>query len=176
MSAPNELNLDDSVLEFVGILVTARPIYGWGWTEGNDDRTNSVPVEEPTSSFQVRIAEFFVWNQVRRGAIAQVEQPGHIYDGCWLLFYTRGIDWSDFVHRIADYNFHIGRDRPTLYPPTHNPGMAKGSPLPRFGTCSSIWGFGQIAASQEHIDIYEQERRKEWERAKGIKPHGSPPI
>jgi len=168
MSTPGgDSYLDDSVLEFIGRPVAARTIYGWGWGEGHDDRTDSVPVEVPVS-FQFRVVEFFDWNHERRGGICRVEQPGHIYDTHWVLFYTRVCGCFDFAHRIAHYNFHIGRNRPSLYPPNHNPRMAEAWPLPRFGDCPSVWGYGQIAASQQLIDAYDQERRKKWEHERNI--------
>ena len=74
MSTPGGYSrLDDSVLEFVDRLAAARTVYGWGWGEGHDDRTDSVPVDMPPS-FQFRVAEFFDWNQERRGGIGRIEQ------------------------------------------------------------------------------------------------------
>jgi hypothetical protein len=48
------------------------------------------PVEMPTL-FHFQIAEFFDWNGERRGGIGQIEEPEHIYDGYWLLFYMRQV-------------------------------------------------------------------------------------
>jgi len=163
MSTPGgDSRLDDSVLEFVDRLAAARTFYGWGWGEGHDDRTDSLHVDVPPS-FQFRIAEFFDWNQERRGGIGRIEQPGHIYDGHWLLFYTRVCGCFDFLQKIADYNFHIGRNRPSLYLPTKEPRMAEAWPLPCFPDCSSLWGYGRIAASLNVVDRFERERLEKWE-------------
>ena len=168
MSTPGgDSRLDDSVLEFVGRLVAARTIYGWGWGEGHDDRTDSVPVDMPPS-FQLRVAEFFNWNQERRGGIGRVEQSGHVYDGHWLLFYTRVCGCFDFVQKIADYNFHIGRDRPSLYPPTKEPRMAEAWPLPCFRDYSSLWGYGRIGATLDVVERFERERLERWENERRI--------
>jgi hypothetical protein len=87
MSTPGgDSRLDDSVLEFIGKRIFARTFYGWGWAEGDNERTNSVPVKVPTS-FHFQIVEFIDWNDERRGGIGHIEEPGHIYDGYWLLFY-----------------------------------------------------------------------------------------
>lgn len=163
MSTPGgDSRLDDSVLEFIGNLAAAKTIYGWGWVEGSDDRTDSAPVEVPPS-FEFRLSEFFEWNQERRGGIGQIEQSGHIYDGHWLLFYIRICGCFDFVHKIADYNFHIGRNRPTLYPSTKDPRMAEAWPLPCFPACSSVWGFGRIAARFDVVEHFEKERLERWQ-------------
>lgn len=161
MSTPGgDARLDDSVLEFVGRLVVGRTTYGWGWGEGHDEREDSVPVDVPPS-FQFRVADFYDWNQERRGGTGRIEQRGHIYDGHWVMFYTRVCGCFDFVNKLAYYNFHIGRNRPSLYPPSHNPRMAEAWPLPCFGDGLSVWGYGQIAASQEIIDAYDKEQRKQ---------------
>ena len=164
MSTPGgDSYLDDSVMEFIGRQVSAKTLYGWGWVEGRGDRTDSRTVEVP-ESFQFRVVEFFDWNQERRGGIGRIEQPGHIYDAQWVLFYTRVCGCFDFVRNIAYYTFHIGRNRPSLYPPNHNPRMAEAWPLPRFEDCSSVWGYGQIAANEQLIEAYDQERMRQWER------------
>ena len=164
MSTPGgDSQLDDSVLEFIGRPVAARTIYGWGWGEGHDDGTDSAPVDVALS-FQFRVAEFFDWNQVRRGGIGHIEQLGHIYDGHWVLFYTRVCGFFDFVHKIADYNFHIGRNRPSLYPPTKEPRMAEAWPLPCFPACTSVWGYGRIAASLDIVERFERDRLERWQR------------
>jgi hypothetical protein len=163
MSSPGGNSyLDDSVLEFIARLACAKPVYGWGWTEGSGERTDTVPVEVPTA-FQFRVAEFFDWNGERRGGIGHVEQPSHIYEGYWLLFYTRVVGCFDFAQKIADYNFHIGRNRPSLYPPTKDPRMAEAWPLPCFSGCPSVWGYGRIAATAELIEHFEQARLEKWQ-------------
>jgi len=163
--------LDDSVTDFVGKHACARPVYGWGWGEGNDERTDTVPVEVP-SPFMFRVSEFFDWNGERRGGIGRIEQAGHIYEGYWLLFYTRQVGCFDFSWRIANYNFHIGRNRPSLFPPSKDPKMAEAWPLPCFDCCSSIWGYGRIGVSAEAIDNFERERLAKWdiERRAGQEP------
>jgi hypothetical protein len=100
MSTPGgDSRLNDSVLEFIGKRIFARTIYGWGWAEGDNERTNSVPVEVPTS-FHFQIVEFFDWNDERRGGIGHIEEPGHIYDGYWLLFYMRQCSCFGFLAKL----------------------------------------------------------------------------
>ncbi len=146
--------LDDSVLEFIGKRVCARPVYGWGWSKSGDGTNfvNSVPVEIPTV-FHFLIASFFDW----------IEEPEHIYDGYWLLFYTRHVGCFDFSSRIADYNFHIGQNQPSLFSPSKNPQMAKAWPLPNFPNCSSVWGYGRIGMTNDVITNFEEERLKKWQ-------------
>lgn len=164
MSTPGgDARLDESVLEYIGRVVFARTGFGRGWGEGHDEREDSVPVEV-APSFQFRLAEFYDWNDERRGGIGRIEQPGHIYNGHWMLFYTRVCGCFNFVDQITYYNFHIGRNRPSLYPPSHCPKMAEAWPLPNFGDGLSVWGYGQIAASQELMEAHEKERAIERER------------
>ena len=163
MSTPGgDSRLDDSVLEFIGKRIFARTFYGWGWAEGDNERTNSVPVKVPTS-FHFQIVEFIDWNDERRGGIGHIEEPGHIYDGYWLLFYMRQCGCFDFFSKIADYNFHIGRNRPSLFPPSKDLQMAEAWPLPNFPNCSSVWGFGRIGITSDVITIFEEERLKKWQ-------------
>jgi hypothetical protein len=173
MSNPGRISrLDDSVTDYIGNIACARPIYGWGWAEGNNERSDTVPVEVP-GDFDFRIIQFFDWNGYRRGGIGHIERAGHIYDACWLLFYTRHVGCFDFSKRIADYNFHIGRDQPSLYPPSKDPKMAEAWPLPCFARCSSTWGYGKIAMSREAIETYECERLEKWQAEKRIRKNKS---
>ena len=166
MSTPGgNCSLDDSVLGFINQLVYARPMYGWGWGEDNGDRKDILPVEVPPP-LQLRIAEFFDWNGERRGGLGQIEEPGHVYHGQWLLFYTRHVGRFDFTHNISYYNFHIGQTRPSLYPPAKDPEMGAAWPLPCFTDCTPVWGYGQIAANAEAIARFEKEQAKKWQREK----------
>jgi hypothetical protein len=149
-------NLDDSVLAFIDKSVCTQPVYGWGWAEGYEEKQEFSPAEVP-NPFSFRIAEFFEWNGERRGGIGQILEANHIYDGFWFLFYTRHIGCFDFVHRIGNYNFHIGSRRPSLYPPSHDPMMAERWPLPRFADCPSIVGYGRIGVSREVMENFEGE-------------------
>ena len=93
---------------------------------------------------------------------AQAVEPNHLLVRKRVLFQHR----IDFVQKIADYNFHIGRSRPSLYPPTKEPRMAEAWPLPYFRDCSSLWGYGRIAATLDAVERFERERseRREHER------------
>lgn len=164
MSTPGgDARLDDSVLHYVGQIVCARPVYGWGWGKGSDDGMNSHPIDVPPS-FHFRLTEFFDWNNERRGGIGQIEQSGHIYDGQWMLFYTRLCGCFDFIHKISDYNFHIGVNHPSLYPPSKDPKMAEAWPLPCFPHCEAVWGYGRIGATEQIIEDFEKRRLEQWRK------------
>src|SRR5450631_2615477 len=68
-----------------------------------------------------------------------------------------------FFSKIAEYNFHIGRNRPSIFPPSKNPQMAEALPLPNFPNCSSVWGFGRIGMTTDVIINFEEERLKKWQ-------------
>jgi hypothetical protein len=40
--------------------------------------------------------------------------------------------------------------------------MAEAWPLPCFGNCLSVWGFGRIAATLDAIEGYEREQFENW--------------
>jgi len=141
-------------MAFVGHLVFAAPFYGWGWS--------GMDVPDP---FQVRVAEFFDWNGVRRGGIGRIEQSGHNNNGHWLLFFTRIVGCFNFVDHIAHYNFRIGTTRPCLLAPASNLQLASTMPLSHFPSSSEVAsGYGWIAANQGiverlHRGLYENEDR-----------------
>jgi len=161
--ALSSCQLDDSVLSHLGQEVCARPIYGWGWTEGEGNRTALTCVEVPPV-FHFIVESFFDWNSERRGGIGQIHQPEHPHDGKWLLFYTRVRGVYNFDSVIADYNFHIGITKPDLHPPSHDPEMALRWPLPHFPDCRSIWGFGRIGSTHEIVVSFEEGQIREWKK------------
>jgi len=148
--------LDDSVLSFLGQEVCARPVYGWGWADGEDGRENTCPVEVPPV-LRFIVETFFDWNGERRGGIGRISEGDHPYHNKWVLFYTRVVGTFDF----ADYNLHIGANQPSLYPTSHDPRMAEAWPLPCFPGCRCIWGYGRIASTHQAIIGFEARRLRE---------------
>jgi hypothetical protein len=158
--------LDDSVLSHLGQIVCARPIYGWGWAEGEKiegKRTNFSCVEVPPV-FHFNVERFFDWNGKRRGGVGQIRELGHPHDGKWLLYYTRVCGAFNFDPAIADYNLHIGTAKPDLHPVSWDSLMAQRWPLPHFPGRRSIWGFGLIGSTHEVIVSFEERRIREWKR------------
>ena len=147
-----ECRLADSVIRHLGAKLCARPIYGWGW-----GIVGGSPVDVPTV-FHFQLESLFDWNNERRGGIGRVQEPRHPYDSWWFLFYTRVCGVFDFDSAIADYNFHLGTNKPGLHSPAHDPVMATRWPLPKFENCESLWGFGSIATTHEIIVNFEEDR------------------
>jgi hypothetical protein len=159
--------LDDSVLDFLGVNVYAHSIYGWGWSEAGEDHTGIVPVQMP-GGFHFKLSEFFDWNGERRGGIGHIEELGHVYNDFWILFYGREIGHYNFTSILQHYNFHIGQYRPTLYPTAKDPRMAEAWPLPYFKDCRSVWGFGLIGSAKEIVEHSEAEKLKAWKARRDL--------
>ena len=99
------MGLDDSVLPYVGRMLEVRPFYGWGWN-GN--------VEEPAppAEFMMRLVRLWSTQGERRGGVGRVEQPGHPFDGFWVVFSTRHVGTFDFADKPAHYNMSISPNVP----------------------------------------------------------------
>ena len=173
---PTSRRLDDSTLECIGKTVYAKPVNGWGWSEGygwrqsgfNDDQHKSVRADVP-APFHFEIAEFFDWNGDRQGGIGFITEHGHIYAGYWLLFSVYSDGEHNFLSKIAHHRLHIGEQRPSLYPPSHFPKMAEYWPLPRFPDIPAVGGWGQIGLSKEAIDEFNRNRVAEAKRTHSSK-------
>jgi hypothetical protein len=118
--------------------------------------------------FHFGLESFFDWNNERRGGIGQICEPNHPYDKNWFLFYTRVCGIFNFDSAVADYNFHIGVNKPTMHPPEWNSKMAECWPLPNFTNCRSTWGFGRIASNHEIIVNFEEGRIREWQAKQNV--------
>ena len=161
--------LCDSVLAHLDQIIFAFPIYGWGWGEGKGiwaERTDTNHVEVPPG-FHFKVDSFFDWNGERRGGVGQIVEPNHPYDQWWFLFFTRVCGAFDFNSNIADYNFFIGKAKPSLYPPSYDPIMAQRWPLPNF-TGRSVHGFGLIGSTPEKIAEFEEHRRRGAKRQRHV--------
>lgn len=153
--------LCDSVLTHLGQNVLAYPMYGWGWGEGEgiwSRRNNTKPVEVPMT-FHFKVDSFFDWNGERRGGVGQIIEPNHAYDQEWLMFFTRACGVFDFSSKIADYNFFIGKTKPSLHPPSYEPNMAERWPLPNFSG-PIVDGFGWIGSTRKTIVEFEEYRER----------------
>jgi hypothetical protein len=157
--------LNDSVLRHLGGKLCARPVYGWGWgwaVNGKNDDSDAHVDVPPV--FHFRLESFFDWNNEKRGGIGQIQELNHPYNNWWILFYTRICGVFDFDSSIADYNFHLGINRPELHSPDRDPLMAVAWPLPNFPECRSIWGFGKIAVTHEIIVNFEETEIRKWQK------------
>src|SRR5262249_16647144 len=105
--------LDESSKEYQGGLVVVKPVYGWGWSR-MDDPEIPVPAEinGVPRPFHCRIQDFFYFQGELRGAVGVVEESGHIYDGLWVIFYTRVIGDFNFGNNSPYCNIEIGADAP----------------------------------------------------------------
>src|SRR5687768_13565060 len=107
------MGLDPSSENYQGNLVVVKPVYGWGWS-----RLDAPEIPVPTGvngvphPFHCRIHQFFYFQNELRGALAVIEEFSHIYDGLWVVFYTRVMGIHDFVYNLPYCNIQIGPDAP----------------------------------------------------------------
>lgn len=94
--------LDESCEQYIGSLLSIKPIYGWGW-HGNKEEPDA-PEE-----FNTRLERLF-WSErenIRRGGVGKVESPGHIYDNHTIIFDIRNYGDYNFTDKIGAYNIII---------------------------------------------------------------------
>ena len=134
------MGLEISTLEYRGRQVVVKPVYGWGWSRLDAPET-PVPAEVNgvPSPFRARIHEFFGFNRELRGVVARIEEPYHIYDGLWTVFYTRVGGTLDFTERLPYCNIEIGVGAPI----GEWPEIVSGSPR--------IGGYCFVGESLEHL-------------------------
>src|SRR5262245_13087994 len=109
-SSVDFMGLDPSTEYYLGRIVALRPVYGWGWasSDASPAQINSVPLP-----FHCRIQQFFSFQKECRGAVALIEEPEHIYDRLWAIFYTRVSGAFDFIHQLPYCNLEIGAEAPS---------------------------------------------------------------
>src|SRR5687767_1057085 len=82
-------------------LVAVKPVYGWGWSRLD---APEIPVPAQINGvphpFHCRIEHFFAFQGELRGAVGIIEEPGHIYQGLWVIFSTRVIGSHNFVNSL----------------------------------------------------------------------------
>ena len=112
-----------------------KPIYGWGWSR--------LSIAEPALSFaeaagpatfRIRLLGLFESEGTIRDASARVEEPGHVCDGWFVAFSTRGQGEFDFDRQIAQCNILVG------------PEFKDGAPL-GVGGPGALGGFAEISAN-----------------------------
>ena len=62
--------------------------------------------------FHCRSQHFFSFQDELRGAVAIIEEPGHIYEGLWVIFSTRVIGTHNFVNNLPFCDIQVGADSP----------------------------------------------------------------
>jgi hypothetical protein len=101
--------LDETCKSYSGSLVAVKPIYGWGWSR-RDAPEIPVPAEinGVPHPFHCRIKGFFYFQCKLRGAVGTIEESEHIYDGLWVVFYTRTVGTYDFTNSLPHCDIQIG--------------------------------------------------------------------
>ncbi len=153
-------SLDETVLLYAGKPLFVKVHYGWGWQRTEPSRV-AQPTEAPPD-FVLRVVEFFEWEGVLRGGVAKVEEPDHVFNGYWVVFYTRPLGSYNFTDNPTTYSIQIGLNEPRMLDPSEDPELAKYWPLWEFTGEPQVLGFGMIAASPEDI--------ARWEEKNTIKP------
>ena len=86
------MGLDPSAENHLGRLLAVKPVYGWGWSRLD---APEIPVPAQINGvphpFHCRIHHFFAFQGELRGAVGVVQESGHIYEGLWVIFSTRGV-------------------------------------------------------------------------------------
>ena len=147
---PRLSSLDDCVIRQIGSPLFVVPFAGWGWyTDPSDDySTKTAEAVAVPENLRIQVVELFEWNGRRRGGIAKIIDGNAQFDGMWALFYTYdAVGVFDFEAEIAQYWIHIGPNRPSLYPPEHNPSFGEFWPVVKFGDCKRHSGMAMIASS-----------------------------
>ncbi len=140
-----KMSLDASCLEYMGKLLYVETHYGYGWAGGNANL-------HPPPSFYVRVHRFFSYHDRLRGAVALVEEMGHVQNGFWVVFYTRHPGVFDFTERLASYIVLMAPNELVQGEPEENPDVSEHSPIWRFPDQGPhLSGFGRVAISQDLI-------------------------
>jgi len=93
--------------------------------------------------FHCRVKDFFYFQNELRGCIGRIGESGHIYDGLWVVFYTRIIGTHNFIDNLPYCNIQIG----AVVPVGEWPEFTSGSPI--------IDGYCFVGDSLKHIREYE---------------------
>jgi len=139
------MGLEENCKTYLGKLVAAKPVYGWGWTRLD---APEIPVPAQINGvpfpFQCRIEKFFDSEDELRGFIGRVEQAEHIYDGLRVSIYTRVVGTFNFTDALPYCNFQLGTDEPS----GEFLQFVSGSPI--------VNGYGFVGATFEHITEYDK--------------------
>jgi hypothetical protein len=102
------VGLTSECLQYVGKLVVARPVYGWGWSFGADSPFSDYGQIDAIGDFHVRVSEFCWLDGEMRGAIGLIEELDCAIDGSLIEFATRHAGEWNFTSKPAHYNISIG--------------------------------------------------------------------
>jgi hypothetical protein len=121
--------LDTSAVAYVGQLLEVRPFHGYGWDESRlQGQGYSRRAIAPPQPFKVRLKRLWSFRDAaRRGGVAQVEMPGHPFEGMWLTFSTRHEGRFNFTDRLGAYNADLGSREPTASNDEGWPTLPKGT-------------------------------------------------
>ncbi len=150
--------LDASCIAYTGKMLFVQVHHGWGWQGAFSESEIEAykPVEAPPD-FHLRVGYFFHWQNVLRGAVARIEDSSHVYDGYWIVFYTRPQGTYNFTDNLTNYTLEIGRDEPQMLDPSEDPEIAEYWPLWKLGGIPQMAGFGVIAVAPDCIDKWEKD-------------------
>jgi hypothetical protein len=105
--------LDESAEKCVGVLLTVKPFYGWGWSETSIEsgRIKQAPIEVPPP-FQVRVTRVWHFQDVRRGFVGKIEEKDSPLNGRWVTLSARH-QQSYRITEPGHYNIEIDASEPT---------------------------------------------------------------
>ena len=154
----NVSTLEAACDQYVGRTLIVEPHYGHGWYHppGGPFGDHGVPTR-----FHLRVERVYSYKDERRGVLAQVTEPGFVYDGFWLVSMTRHIGVWNFTDRPATYNLLLCPEEPV---------EGKEEDSPEYGKLWPVWhlrgkpqasGFGRIAESLQCCADYDARRDAE---------------
>jgi hypothetical protein len=102
---------DSNAWRLTGQKLLVRPFTGWGW---NDTGT---PADALPLPFRIVLRRLISLTRSDapepvRGGLGHVEEPGHPYDGLWVVFAPRHRDPFDITAGVSQCNVSLGREEP----------------------------------------------------------------
>jgi hypothetical protein len=150
------MGLDSSCKEYLNRIVIVKPVYGWGWSRLD---APEIPVPAEVNGvphpFKCRITDFLHYQNELVGATGKIEEPSHIYDSLWTLFYLRVRGMWNFTDELGQYNLEIGPRMPEMPDGKEWPEFTSGAPM--------VNGYGIVAESIRHIEKYDLREHEKWE-------------
>lgn len=144
--------------EYVGRTLIVKPHYGYGWHHppGSPFGDHGAP-----TPFHIRVVRVFLYKGERRGVVAQVTEPGFMYDGFWLVSMTRHVGEWNFTDRPANYNLLLCPEQPIEGKEEDSPESGKLWPVWQLQGQPQASGFGRIAESMECLADHDARRDAE---------------
>jgi len=137
-------------VQYIGRRLFVQTGYGWGWVHeppGIFPTTHGVP-----PSFYVRVGHFYRYQGVLRGFLARLEEPGHVYEGFWMVCFTRVAGTYDFTANPTHYNIEICPNEPVEGDPAETPSWSLRWPTWHRSGSPNAAGFAMIAETPQHIE------------------------